>query len=308
MLICKKAVIVIEDWGVKMIKAVYSSKYSMPNLRLAPSFTAETSSPIPESQKFKYTKQKSLTKQEKKFLESNLDIFRKLEGKLIKGIPEAFYPNSITNKIMQKLHPRKNGVIIYAGALKDKAFQANFQANIEKTRKLGRLLVENGKHIITAGGPNYMEEVARGALEAGGHTVACAMTRIPDTNPKLYKEIYYHDIISERMNASGGYEIRGVHTIALPGGGGTLHEVLQKANELWYAFNPYKSQKAIVLVDFDGFYENGFMPFLKSTVDAGKTKPGFLDLFKVVKTPEEAVAIIMDKTIPFVKGKLKTIV
>ncbi len=74
-----------------MIKAVYSSKYSRPNLRLAPSFTGEPSSPIPEAQKVKYIEQQPLTKQEIKFLEANLDIFRKSEGKLINGIPEAFY-------------------------------------------------------------------------------------------------------------------------------------------------------------------------------------------------------------------------
>ncbi len=80
-----------------------------------------------------------------------------------------------------------------------------------------------------------MEEVVRGALEAGGHTVTCAMTRIPDANPELYKEIYYHEVITDRMNkAASGYEARGSHTIALPGGVGTLHEVLQKANEIWY--------------------------------------------------------------------------
>ncbi len=46
---------------------------------------------------------------------------------------------------MQKLHPRENGVIVYAGAL----FDATFQNNIENTRKLGRLLAENGKHVVT---------------------------------------------------------------------------------------------------------------------------------------------------------------
>ncbi|MBY0405635.1 MAG: LOG family protein, partial [Cyanobacteria bacterium] len=109
---------------------------------------------------------------------------------------------------------------------------------------------------------------------------------------------------AERIDAPGGYEHRGAYTAAVPGGPGTAQELWKKANELFYDQTLYPCQKLIVLFDYENYYSapRGFLDNLKFMVERGKANPKMINMFKTVKTPEEAAQYFLDPNIPWTPG------
>jgi len=108
-------------------------------------------------------------------------------------------------------------VTIFGSSLPGEGSAAYAQA-----RRLGRLLAESGFAICNGGYGGLMEASARGAREAGGHTigVTCELWR-SRVNPWIVEEIRTSSFLQRLMTLIE----RGDAYIVLPGGTGTLAEL-----------------------------------------------------------------------------------
>lgn len=107
------------------------------------------------------------------------------------------------------------------------------EAGYEEAMKLGKLLGQRGDTVLTGGYIGTMEAVSRGAAEAGAHVIGVTCDEIERYRPGgpngWVKEEQRHAGLVDRMNGL----IDGCDAaIALPGGVGTLAEVMVTWNRM----------------------------------------------------------------------------
>lgn len=126
---------------------------------------------------------------------------------------------------------------------------------------LGRLLAENGHIVLTGGYTGTMEAVSRGAFDAGGHVIGVTCDELErfrggQANPWV-KEEWKYSSLNERLNAliEGGKDA----AIALPGGAGTLAEIIMLWNRMITKGLP---RRPLILVGMD------WQQVLKTFLDA----------------------------------------
>ncbi|MEI6436292.1 MAG: TIGR00730 family Rossman fold protein [Bacteroidota bacterium] len=154
--------------------------------------------------------------------------------------------------------------------------------------EIAYLLTKAGFGIITGGGPGIMEAANKGAHFAGGKSVGLNINLPYEQNPnpfidrnKLINFDFFYVRKTMFMRYSMGF-------IALPGGFGTLDELLE-------AITLIQTHKLvrfpIILVVRD--YWQGLIDWITTKVIEEKNiLPADLDIFKVVDTAEEAVHAI----------------
>lgn len=94
-------------------------------------------------------------------------------------------------------------------------------------REVGARLSEAGFAVMTGGGPGLMEATNRGARDAGGLSVGCAiqLAHEPEPNPYLDVAVNFHYFFVRKVmlvKYSVGF-------VLLPGGLGTLDELFETA-------------------------------------------------------------------------------
>jgi len=158
----------------------------------------------------------------------------------------------------------------------------------QKAEELSYLLTKKGFGIITGGGPGVMEAANKGAHIAGGKSVGLNihLEFEQHANPyidadKLIDFDYFFTRKLMFMRYSQGY-------VVLPGGFGTL-------DELFEAITLIQTHKLvrfpIVLVSKD--YWGGLIKWIKERMlENGNISPQDLEIFHLVDTVEEAVAVI----------------
>jgi uncharacterized protein (TIGR00730 family) len=160
----------------------------------------------------------------------------------------------------------------------------------QTAEEIAALLIKKGLGVITGGGPGIMEAANKGAKLADGKSVGLNI-RLPfEQAPNIYID---HDKLIEFdfffvrkvmfMKYAQGY-------IVLPGGFGTL-------DELFEAITLIQTQKLvhfpIILVSVN--YWSGLIDWVKDQLVAEKNiSLEDLEIFHLVDTAEEAVAIIDD--------------
>jgi hypothetical protein len=99
---------------------------------------------------------------------------------------------------------------------------AEGSAAYNEAQRLGRLLAEAGYAVCNGGYSGLMEASARGAREAGGHTIGitCALWPRP-ANPYIAEEVRTQNFPERLMTLIE----RGNAYVVLPGGTGTLAEL-----------------------------------------------------------------------------------
>ena len=108
-------------------------------------------------------------------------------------------------------------VTVFGSALPGEGSNAYAEA-----QRLGRLLAEAGYAVCNGGYGGLMEASARGAREAGGHTVGITCVIWPrPANPYIVEEVRTQDFPGRLMTLIE----RGDAYIVLPGGTGTLAEL-----------------------------------------------------------------------------------
>jgi len=163
----------------------------------------------------------------------------------------------------------------------------------ENVVRLGRLLAEKGFEVVSGGFGGTMEDVSRGAKEAGGKTIGVTYYKWKDApykKPNRYidKEIRTKDIF-ERIDAM---MMRSDAFIVLPGGTGTLLELaacLEHINK-----GLMKPKPIVALGNFwkDALEKLANKPVLSEEARSARNALSCRDLVTFVDTPEEAVAAL----------------
>ena len=129
---------------------------------------------------------------------------------------------------------------------------------------LGRLLGERGHIVLTGGYSGTMEAVSKGAAEAGAHVIGVTCKELEDFRGskanQWVQEEWKFPTLHDRLNAlvEGGDGA----AIALPGGAGTLAEIIILWNRMITKGLP---KRPLVLIGKD--WERVFATFLNAQSD-----------------------------------------
>lgn len=154
-------------------------------------------------------------------------------------------------------------------------------------RELGGLLARHGIRLVNgAGNLGLMRACADACLEAGGQVTGVIprfMVEQGWQHPGLTELIETEDMHTRKQTMARLSD--GV--IALPGGCGTLEELLEIIT--WKQLGLYLNP--IVVLNTEGFY-NPLLEMLEHAAEERFMRPAHLDIWKVASTPAEALDLL----------------
>ena len=160
---------------------------------------------------------------------------------------------------------------------------------LETAEELGRLLAEHRIHLINgAGSIGLMRAVADALLQNGGEVTGV----IPHF---MVEQNWHHTGLTELIEVESMHERKqkmadlsdGV--IALPGGCGTLEELLEIIT--WKQLGLYLNP--IVILNVNGFFDP-LLEMLEKAIEENFMRREHGDIWKVARTPEEAVKLLYE--------------
>ena len=158
-------------------------------------------------------------------------------------------------------------------------------------RQLGRTVARRGHSLINgAGRTGLMAATAEGCMEAGGRAVGVIprfMVEQGWNHPGLTETIVVNDMHERKQTMARLSDA----VIALPGGYGTLEELLEIIT--WKQLGLYLNP--IVILNTNGYYDPLLLMFEKA-VEGRFMRPLHADLWAVAHTPDEAVHLV--QTLP----------
>lgn len=160
---------------------------------------------------------------------------------------------------------------------------------LQEAKDLAKLIAAK-KWTLINGGANVglMETISATASENGAKTIGVIPKKMQENN--LVSDKSHEVIISEDMQERKA-KMRELSDafIALPGGFGTLEEILEviTLKQLHYL------EGAIVFINTNGFYDDLFRQFEKS-FDENFAKENYRKLYFIANNSEEAVQYISD--------------
>ncbi|WP_282746907.1 TIGR00730 family Rossman fold protein [Paraprevotella xylaniphila] len=173
-------------------------------------------------------------------------------------------------------------VCVYS-ASSTKIADCYFQA----ARELGELLGHHGIRLVNgAGNLGLMRACADACLEAGGQVTGVIprfMVEQGWQHPGLTELIETEDMHTRKQTMARLSD--GV--IALPGGCGTLEELLEIIT--WKQLGLYLNP--IVVLNTNGFYDP-LLKMLNRAAEEHFMRPAHLDIWKVASTPTEAIDLL----------------
>ncbi|BEG99945.1 TIGR00730 family Rossman fold protein [Bacteroides sedimenti] len=152
---------------------------------------------------------------------------------------------------------------------------------------LGRLLAKNKIRLINgAGSIGLMRAIADASLQAGGEVTGVIPSFMVEQNwhhqglTKLVEVTTMHERKQLMADLSDGI-------IALPGGCGTLEELLEIITwkQLGLYFNP------IIILNVNNFF-NPLLSQLNEAVEQNFMRPQHANIWSVAQTPEEAIELL----------------
>lgn len=174
-------------------------------------------------------------------------------------------------------------IVVFAGNDCVKVRQEYYYSLAYKT---GKLLAEEGFTVVSGGGPGLMNELMRGAFEAGGKTIAVCL-EIPGRKHTVFateKLVFYN--LKERQNKLISYADA---FLSLPGGVGTLYEIfavlaLKRKAEI-------DAKIPFILI---GQYFQNLQVVLESMIAEGFMNGNLHNFYKLADTPQIAVSLLKD--------------
>ena len=155
--------------------------------------------------------------------------------------------------------------------------------------KLGHLLASKGINLINgAGSIGLMAATSNAALASGG-TVTGVIPRF------MVEQGWHHTGLTRLVETETMHERKHLMAemsdgvIALPGGCGTLEELLEIIT--WKQLGLYL--KPIVVLNADGYF-NPLLEMLQKAIDENFMRPEHGNIWVVAHTPEEAVQLLYD--------------
>ena len=153
--------------------------------------------------------------------------------------------------------------------------------------ELGHLLASRGINLINgAGSIGLMAATSNAALASGG-TVTGVIPRF------MIEQGWHHTGLTQLIETETMHERKHLMAemsdgiIALPGGCGTLEELLEIIT--WKQLGLYL--KPIVVLNIDGYF-NPLLEMLQKAIDENFMRPEHGNIWVVANTPEEAVQLL----------------
>lgn len=162
-----------------------------------------------------------------------------------------------------------SSVTVFCGS-SDAVDQMYFAAAVE----LGEKMAKRGWRLVYGGGRvGLMGAISRAMLGLGGHVTGVIPRALLDlgVGESTVSELVVTDGLRDRKAIM---DERGDAFVALPGGIGTLEEVLEALTLKQLGYH----RKPIAVLDLDGFFDPLWTQFQQG-VDKGFIKPEFLDLW-----------------------------
>jgi len=167
-------------------------------------------------------------------------------------------------------------------------------ANIDEkylaaARELGALLAREGWRCVNGGGAvGLMGAVSDGALDAGGE-VRGVIPKFMVDNGWCYDRLEDVIITADMHQRKQMMSDMADGVIALPGGVGTLEELLETIT--WRQLGLVKVP--VIIMNTAGYYD-ALLSMLQHAVDEGFMKASHKLLWQEAKTPEQAIAMLED--------------
>ena len=158
---------------------------------------------------------------------------------------------------------------------------------VETAKRLGSLLAENNMQLVYGGGSvGLMGILADSVLDKGG--------KVTGIIPKFMVEAeWQHDGLTKLILTETMHERKekmaamSNAVVALPGGCGTLEELLEVIT--WKQLGIYRNP--IIIVNVDGYY-NHLLAQFQQAADELFMRPQHLDMWTVVETADEVLKAI----------------
>ena len=157
----------------------------------------------------------------------------------------------------------------------------------QAAKKLGRLLAEHQIRLVNgAGSIGLMRSVADAVLQHGGQVTGVIPRFMVEQN-------WHHTGLTELIEVDSMHERKqkmanlSDAVIALPGGCGTLEELLEIIT--WKQLGLYLNP--IVILNVDGFF-NPLLEMLEKAIEGNFMRRQHEEIWKVASTPEEAVELV----------------
>ena len=187
-------------------------------------------------------------------------------------------------------HTHPHYVEMVTNQLKNIGFYSNsviIAQQKELAEKLGRLLAKQHIRLINgAGSIGLMRSVADAVLKNGGEVTGVIPHFMVEQNwhhtglTELIEVTSMHERKQKMANLSDGI-------IALPGGCGTLEELLEIIT--WKQLGLYLNP--IIILNINGFFDPLFQ-MLERAIEENFMRQQHGDIWKVAQTPEEAVELL----------------
>jgi len=158
--------------------------------------------------------------------------------------------------------------------------------------QLGRLIAQRGHTLIYGGGNiGLMGALAKAALAHGGRVTGVILTDFIDRG--YANSGHEMHSVTDMRSRKRGLDEFGDAYIALPGGFGTLEEILEMVSFKQLGLH----HKPIVFVNSDNYFEGLLLQFERGFAEAF-IHERFRDLYTVVATPQEALDCIETSVYP----------
>lgn len=155
--------------------------------------------------------------------------------------------------------------------------------------ELGRLIAVSGHNVVCGGGKSgLMRCVIDGALQAGGKAIG-VLPEFMISNDWQHERLSQLIVTEDMHTRKHRMAAMSAGAIALPGGCGTLEELLEIIT--WRQLNLFDGQ--IVILNTAGYYDP-LLEMLGRTIDLGFMRSDHRKLWKVAATPAEAVGMVLD--------------
>ena len=187
---------------------------------------------------------------------------------------------------MKMMNPIKMNIINKVCVYSASSTQID-EAYFEAARALGKLLAEKGICLVNgAGKMGLMAAVTDAVMQHGGKAIGV----IPQF---MVEQGWHHQGMSQLMVVSDMHERKQTMTrlsdavIALPGGCGTLEELLEVIT--WKQLGLYLNP--IIVLNTKGYF-NPLLEMMRHAVDEHFMRLQHADIWRVAQTPEEAVEML----------------
>jgi hypothetical protein len=160
---------------------------------------------------------------------------------------------------------------------------------LEDARELGRLLAEDGWRCVNGGGAvGLMGAVTDGTLDADG-AVTGVIPKFMVDNGWCYDRLEDVIVTADMHQRKQIMSEMADAVIALPGGVGTLEELLETLT--WRQLGLVKVP--VIILNTLGYYDS-LLAMLNHAIGEGFMKPSHGNLWQVAATPAEAIALLTD--------------